>query len=259
MPWYPEMLFSVDRVRALADSNPTWRGLQPFKAALENDRARLMKLTDKEYRDLTIATHTGMTDGDYQRLVPEWLAKNRHPRYQRPYPECVYQPQLELLAFLRANGFKTFIVTGGGIDFVRSFAEKSYGVPPEQVIGTTCGYEYQLRDGKPELYRLPQLPLVANYAGKPAGIGAHLGRRPILAFGNSDGDQQMLEYTDTGDGPRLLLLLHHDDAEREYAYDRQSLVGRLDRAWDEAKRRDWIVVSMKNDFQRLFPWDPEGK
>jgi hypothetical protein len=254
-PMYVQLAFALDRVKTLAPQHPEWRDQQPFKAALEGDMKALAESGEHGLLELVMATHAGTTTEEFAAIVAAWLATARHPKYGRPYTELVYQPMLELLAYLRANGFRTFIVSGGGIEFMRPWAERVYGVPPEQVVGSSIRTKYELRDGKPVLVRLPQLDFIDDKAGKPVGIHRHIGRRPILAFGNSDGDFQMLEWTTAGAGPRLGLIVHHDDADREYAYDRQSAVGRLDRALDEAARRGWVVVSMERDWKRIFPAD----
>jgi phosphoserine phosphatase len=252
-PMYVQVVFARDRVKALAKKHPHWRDKQPFKAILGGDRKALHKMTHDTFSALLDATHAGLTTDEYGALAGKWLATARHPRFDRLYTDCVYQPQIELLAYLRANGFKTFIVSGGGIDFIRAYAEKAYGVPPEQVVGTNLKTRFTLRDGQGVLVNLPLVALVDDGPGKPVGIHLHIGRRPILAFGNSDGDLQMLQYTDSGSRPRLMLLVHHDDAEREYAYDRKSNVGRLDRALDVAVKRKWNVVSTKKDWKTIFP------
>ncbi len=256
-PVYFQAIFIVDRVRELAAKDPAMKDKPPLKAILESDRDAMAKLGEQGIAELIAATHTGMTPEDFTRIARLWLESAKHPRFKRPFTECVYQPQLELLAYLRGNGFKTFIVSGGGVDFIRAYAEPAYGIPPEQVIGSSTKTKFELRDGKAVLIKLPELNSIDDKEGKPININLNIGRRPILAFGNSDGDQQMLEYTSSGSGPRLGLILHHDDAEREYAYDRDSKVGRLDKALNEAPKRGWIVVSMKKDFKVVFP--PERK
>jgi hypothetical protein len=203
--------------------------------------------------EIIIVTHAGMSTAEFEQIVKDWIATARHPKFKRPYTECVYQPMIELLAYLRANGFKTFIVSGGGIEFMRPWTEKVYGIPPEQVVGSSIKTEFEMRDGKPVLMRLPEMNFIDDKTGKPVGINSHIGRRPIAAFGNSDGDQQMLEWTTAGDGARFALLVHHDDAEREFAYDRKSPIGTLDKAWDEANAKGWTVVSMKDDWKTIFP------
>jgi hypothetical protein len=252
-PIYFEVAFSFDRVKALADKNPQWKEKQPFKAILEGDYKAALASGQKGLFEAIAVTHAGMTPDAFEGIVRDWLKTARHPRFKRPYTELVYQPQLELLAFLRANGFKTFIVSGGEVGFMRSWVEGVYGIPPEQVIGSRIGLKYELREGKPILERTAHLDFVDDKAGKPVGIGRDIGRRPILAFGNSDGDFEMLQYTTAGPGPRLGLIVHHTDAEREYAYDRESHVGRLDKALDEAPKAGWIVVDMKKEWKTIFP------
>ena len=252
-PMYVQLAFALDRVKALAPQHPEWKDQQPFKAALEGDMKSLAQSGEHGLLELVMATHAGNTTEEFAAIVKDWLAEARHPKTGRPYTETVYQPMLELLAYLRDNGFKTFIVSGGGIEFMRPWAEQVYGVPPEQVIGSSIKTKYEVRDGKPVLVRLPEIDFIDDKAGKPVGINQHIGRRPIAAFGNSDGDFQMLEWTTAGPGPRLGLIVHHDDAEREYAYDRQSPIGRLARGLDEAPQRGWVVVSMRSDWARVFP------
>jgi len=200
-----------------------------------------------------MATHAGMTTQEFEQAVTDWTMIARHPETKRRYTEMVYQPMLELLVYLRANGFKTFIVSGGGIEFMRPWTERVYGIPPEQVVGSSGKLKFEMRDGKPVLVKLPEINLVDDKEGKPVGIQMHIGRRPIAAFGNSDGDLQMLQWTMAGSGPRFALIVHHTDAEREWAYDRSSHIGKLDKAWDEAVAKGWTVVSMKNDWKTIFP------
>jgi len=252
-PTYFQLAFALDRVKELAPAHPDWKTTQPFKAALEGDMKALAAGGEHALLDLVMATHAGNTTEEFKAIVRDWLAKARHPQADRPYTELVYQPQLELMNYLRANGFKVFIVSGGGIEFLRAFAEPVYGVPPEQVIGSSIRTRYELRDGQPALVRSPEINFIDDKAGKPVGINQHIGRRPILAFGNSDGDFEMLEWTTAGAGPRLGLLVHHDDADREFAYDRNSSVGRLDRGLDEAGDRGWVVVSIRNDWRLVYP------
>jgi phosphoglycolate phosphatase-like HAD superfamily hydrolase len=254
-PMYFQVVFVFERVRELAAAHPEWKGKQPFKAVIDGDRKAMAKFTEKEMDQLFAATSAGMTPEEFKATAAKWLGASKHPRFKRPYKELVYQPQLELMKHLRAGGFKVFIVSGGGTDFIRSYAEGAYGVPPEQVVGTSAKTRYDFKDDVARLIKLPEIQSIDDGPGKPININWHIGRRPTLAFGNSDGDKQMLEYTASGKGPRLMLLLHHDDAEREYAYDRKSRVGRLDKAWDEAVRRKWVVVSMKKDFKKVFPFD----
>jgi len=206
-----------------------------------------------------MTTHAGMTTAEFETIVKDWIRTAQHPRFHRPYTACVYQTMLELLAYLRANGFKTYIVSGGGIEFMRPWVEQVYGVPPEQTIGSSIKTQFQMKNGVPVLMRLPDVDFVDDKAGKPVGINKFIGRRPIAAFGNSDGDQQMLEWTAAGTGKRLMLLVHHTDATREYAYDRQSSVGTLDKALDEAKAKSWVVVDIKRDWKTIFPASAQGQ
>ncbi len=252
-PVYFQLLFAVDRVKALAPQHPEWKSEEPFASLLKGDLEGALAGGEQAVAKIVMATHAGMTTEEFARIVRDWLATARHPVTKRPYTEMVYQPMLELLAFLRANGFKTFIVSGGGVEFLRPWTEQVYGVPPEQVVGSSIEVKYEIRDGEPVLTRLPEINFVNDGAGKPVGIHRHIGRRPILAFGNSDGDFEMLEWTTAGTGLRLGLLVHHDDAEREFAYDRQSHVGRLDRGLDEAGKRGWVLVSMKGDWRTIHP------
>ena len=253
-PIYTQAAFAFDRLKALAPEHPEWKTQQPFKAALEGDRATLADAGERGLVALIMATHAGVTTDQFAAEVTDWLATAQHPRFQRPYLRLVYQPMVELLEYLRANGFKTFIVSGGGVDFMRPWAEGSYGVPPEQVVGSSIKTAFELRDGKPVLVKLPEVEFVDDKAGKPVGIHRFIGRRPIAAFGNSDGDLEMLQWTTIGaPGRRFGLIVHHDDAEREYAYDRDSHVGRLAKALDAAPAAGWTVVSMKNDWRQVFP------
>ncbi|WP_409980055.1 HAD family hydrolase [Methylocystis sp.] len=252
-PAYSQLFFALDRVKALAPKHPKWRKKQPFKAALENDFKTLAAGGEKTALRLVTATHAGNTPQEFQATVAQWLATAIHPFFKRRYDELVYQPMLELLSYLRANGFKTYIVSGGGSEFIRTFAERVYGVPPDMVIGSTIVTKFVVKDGEPMLLREPRVNFIDDKAGKPVGINEYLGRRPIAAFGNSDGDFEMLQWTTAGKGARFGLIVHHDDAQREAAYDRKSAVGRLNRGLDEAQARGWIVVSMKNDWKSVFP------
>jgi phosphoserine phosphatase len=252
-PIYTQLAFVLERLGELADEHPEWREEQPFKAALEGDKAALGDAGMEGLMQLLMATHAGTTATEFQAIATDWLETARHPRFERPYTELVYQPMLELLEYLRANGFKTFIVSGGGIAFMRPWTERVYGIPPEQVVGSQIALEYEVIDGVPTLVRKPEIAFIDDKAGKPVGIWRHIGRRPILAFGNSDGDYQMLEWTTAGEGKRLGLLLHHDDAEREYAYDRESHMGRLDKGLDDAADKGWVLVSMQRDWSQVFP------
>ena len=252
-PVYFQLLFAMDRVKQLAPQHPEWQTTQPFKAVLENDMQALAASGEKGLLQLIMVTHAGMTTQEFESVVKDWLATARHPRFNRPYTELVYQPMLELLDYLRANEFKTFIVSGGGIEFMRPWVEQVYGIPPEQVVGSSIKTKLEIREGEPVLMRLPEIDFVNDKAGKPVGINQYIGRRPIAAFGNSDGDLQMLQWTAAGTDKRLMLLVHHSDEQREYAYDRQSHIGKLDKALDEALTKGWTVVNMKEDWKRVYP------
>lgn len=252
-PVYFQLLFAMDRVKQLAPQHPEWKTTQPFKAVLDNDMQALAASGEKGLLQLIMVTHAGITTQEFSGIVKDWLATARHPRFNRPYNELVYQPMLELLTYLRANEFKTFIVSGGGIEFMRPWVEHVYGIPPEQVIGSSIKTKLEMRDGKPELVRLPVVNFINDKAGKPVGINQYIGRRPIAAFGNSDGDLQMLQWTAAGAGKRFMMLLHHTDAQREYAYDRDSHIGKLDKALDIAQHSDWTVVDMKKDWAVVYP------
>jgi phosphoserine phosphatase len=251
-----QLFFALDRVKAMAPLHPEWKNKQPFKAVLAGDVKTLAASGERGLVEIIMATHAGMTTDEFSKIVIDWLATARHPRFKRPYTELVYQPMLELLAYLRANGFKTFVVSGGGIEFMRPWAERIYGIPPDQVVGSSIKTRFEMRDGKPELFRLPEINFVDDKAGKPVGINQHIGRRPIAAFGNSDGDLQMLQWaTLAGDGRRFGLIVHHTDAAREYAYDRNAPLARLDMALDAAAVNKWTVVSMKDDWKRIFAFE----
>jgi phosphoglycolate phosphatase-like HAD superfamily hydrolase len=252
-PMYAQLAFALDRVKELAPQHPEWKDKQPFKAALEGDLEAVAAGGEHALLELVMATHAGMTTDAFAQVVQEWLAVAKHPRFNRPYTDLVYQPMLDLLAYLRANGFKNYIISGGGIEFMRPWTEKVYGIPPEQVVGSSIKTRFELREGKPVLMRLPEINFIDDKAGKPVGIHMHVGRRPVAAFGNSDGDLQMIQWTTAGSGARFGLIVHHTDSEREYAYDRQSSVGRLDKAFEEAKRQGWTIVDMKQDWKRIFP------
>ena len=253
-PAYFQLFFAMDRVKALAPQHPEWKTKQPFKAVLENDMKALASSGEKGLIQLVMATHGGMTTTEFQQTVKDWLATAKHPRFKRPYTDLVFQPMLELLAYLRANGFKNFIVSAGGIEFMRPWTERVYGIPPEQVVGSSIKTKFEMRNGRPVLVRLPELNFIDDKAGKPVGINQHIGRRPIAAFGNSDGDLQMLQWTAAGKGARYMLIVHHTDAKREWAYDRKSKIGHLDRALDEALKHGWTVVDMKKDWKVIYPF-----
>jgi phosphoglycolate phosphatase-like HAD superfamily hydrolase len=256
-PAYFQLLFAMDRVREMAPNHPEWRTTQPFRAVLERDMDALAEAGHEGVAKLIAATHAGMTTDEFEATVRDWLATARHPDTGRPYTEMVYQPMLELLDVLRARGFKTYIVSGGGVEFMRVFAEEVYGVPPEQVIGSSIVTEFAMTREGPVLRRLPEIAFVDDKEGKPVGINAFIGRRPIAAFGNSDGDLQMLQWTAAGEGPRLCAIVHHTDRRREYAYDRESPIGRLDEALDEARARGWVVIDMAEDWAAVFGSDAE--
>jgi phosphoglycolate phosphatase-like HAD superfamily hydrolase len=258
-PMYFQVFFIFDRIRTLAPQHPEWSTKEPFASVLKGDVQAALAGGEHALIEMAMATHAGMTTEEFERIVSAWIATAKHPTTGRPYTEMVYQPMLEVLAYFRANGFKTFIVSGGGIEFMRAFAEATYGVPPEQVIGSSIKTKFELRDGKPVLIRLPELNFIDDKAGKPVGINQHIGRRPIAAFGNSDGDLQMLQYTAGGSGPSLCLYVQHTDAVREWAYDRQSAVGRLDKGLDEAAAKGWTVVDMQKDWRRVFAFEASGR
>lgn len=253
-PMYFQLFFVIDRVKALTPKHPEWKTQQPFKAVLENDMKALVASGEKGILQLGMATHAGMTTEEFERIVTDWLAMAKHPRFKRPFTELVYQPMLELLSYMRANGFKTYIISGGGIEFMRPWTEKVYGIPPEQVFGSSIKTKFEMQNGKPVLTRLPEIEFIDDKEGKPVGINQFIGRRPIAAFGNSDGDHQMLQWTAAGDGARLMLLVRHTDAEREWAYDRKSAIGHLDKALDEARAKGWMVVDMKKDWKVIYPF-----
>src|SRR5256714_2158318 len=255
-PMYFQMLFALDRVKALAPQHPEWKTKEPFASLLKGDVKDALAGGERTMLEIIIVTHAGMTTAEFEQIVADWIATAKHPKFKRPYTECIYQPMVELLAYLRANGFKTFIVSGGGIEFMRPWTEKAYGIPPEQVVGSSIKTKYEMRDGKPVLMRLPEMNFVDDKTGKPVGINSHIGRRPIAAFGNSDGDQQMLEWTQAGNGRLMMLLVHHDDAVREFAYGAESKIGTFsDALMAEAKKNGWTVISMKDDWKTIFAFE----
>jgi phosphoglycolate phosphatase-like HAD superfamily hydrolase len=255
-PVYFQVFFLIDRVKAMAPEHPEWQEREPFASLLKGDMQGVAASGQKGLMEMLAATHAGITTEDFSKTVGDWIATARHPKTGKPFTEMAYQPMLELTAYLRGNGFKTFIVSGGGIEFMRPWTEKVYGIPPEQVVGSSGKLRYEMKDGKPVLMKLPEIHLIDDKEGKPVGIQTHIGRRPLMAFGNSDGDFQMLEWTTAGDGPRFGMIVHHDDAEREWAYDRESHFGKLDKALDAAKTKGWTVVSMKADWATVFPAGP---
>jgi phosphoglycolate phosphatase-like HAD superfamily hydrolase len=255
-PMYFQLFFALDRVKSLAPQHPEWKTKEPFASLLKGDVKGALAGGDHAILEIVMATHAGMTTEEFETIVKQWVATAKHPRFKRPFTECVFQPMLELLAYLRANGFKTFIVSGGGIDFMRPWTEKVYGIPPEQVVGSSIQTKYEMRQGKPVLVRLPKIDFIDDKAGKPVGINSHIGRRPIAAFGNSDGDRQMLEWTQGGGGARLMMLVHHDDAKREWAYGPESKIGTFSASlMSEAKEMGWTVISMKDDWETIFPFE----
>jgi phosphoglycolate phosphatase-like HAD superfamily hydrolase len=257
-PMYTQLAFALDRVKELAPNHPEWKNKQPFKAVLDNDLEALGAAGEKGLVELVMASHAGMTTAEFESVVTAWLAKAEHPRFKRRYTELAYQPMLELLEYLRANGFKTYIVSGGGVEFMRPMTESVYGIPPEQVVGSSIKTKYEIQDGKPVLMRLPEVDFIDDKTGKPVGINKFIGRRPVAAFGNSDGDREMLEWTGVGDDVRLMMLVFHDDAEREYAYGpanglEDTKFGTFSQSlMDEAKQKGWVVISMKDDWKQIF-------
>ena len=252
-PLYFQLFFALDRIKALAPAHPEWAEQEPFASLLKGDVKAALAGGEHALAQIVMATHAGLTTEAFEKVVTDWITTAKHPTTGKLYTEMVYQPMLELLSYLRAHGFKTYIVSGGGIEFMRPWTEKVYGIPPEQVIGSSGGLKYEVRDGKPVLLKLPEISHNDDKAGKPVGIQRHIGRRPIFAAGNSDGDFEMLEWTSTGPGPRFALIIHHTDAEREFAYDRDSSIGRLHRALDEGSARGWTIVNMKDDWMTIHP------
>jgi phosphoserine phosphatase len=252
-PMYFQLLFALDRVKELAPQHPEWKDKEPFASLLKGDVKGALAGGQHAILEIVMATHAGMTTGEFETIVKGWITTAKHPTTKRPYTEMIYQPMLELLDYLRANGFKTFIVSGGGIEFMRPWTEKVYGIPPEQVVGSSIKTRFEMQNGKPVLVRLPELNFFDDKEGKPVAINQHIGRRPIAAFGNSDGDLAMLKWTTAGQGPRFALYVHHTDAEREWAYDRKSHIGRLDKGLDEAREKGWTVVDMKQDWKNIYP------
>jgi phosphoglycolate phosphatase-like HAD superfamily hydrolase len=253
-PMYFQLAFAIDRVKQLAPQHPEWKNKPPFKGILDGDMKAAMASGEKGLLEIIAATHAGTTTDEFAGIVSEWIQTAKHPTLGRPYNELVYQPMLEVLAYLRANGFKTYIVSGGGLEFMRPWVEATYGIPPEQVVGSRAKVEYAVRDGQPELRRLAAIDLIDDGAGKPVGIHQVIGRRPVMAFGNSDGDFQMLEWTTTAPGARFALIVHHTDAEREWAYDRESHIGRLVKGLDQAAARNWIVADMAKEWKVIYPF-----
>jgi phosphoglycolate phosphatase-like HAD superfamily hydrolase len=255
-PLYFQFIFALDRVKALAPQHPEWKDKEPFASLIKGDTKAALARGEPAIVEVIAATHAGITTEEFEKTVRDWLATARHPATKQPFTRMAYQPMLELLDYLRANGFKTFVVSGGGVEFIRVFAEETYGIPPEQVIGSLGKQQFEMRDGKPVILKLPGADFVDDGPGKPVGIQKFIGRRPIAAFGNSDGDLQMLQWTCSGAGlPRFCLYVHHTDARREWAYDRTSSVGKLDKGLDEGKARGWTMVDMKTDWKRIFAFE----
>lgn len=254
-PMYFQAFFVFVRINVLAPQHPEWKEKEPFASVLKGDVKAALAGGEHALIEMTMATHAGMTTEEFEKIVTDWLATAKHPKYKKPYTECVYQPMLELLAYLRSNGFKTFIVSGGGIEFMRPWTEKVYGVPPEQIIGSSIKTKFELSEGKPVLIRLPEIDFIDDKADKPVGIHKFIGLRPVAAFGNSDGDLQMLQWTTAGKELHFGLIVHHTDAEREWAYDRKSTIGRLDKALNEAQKCGWTIVDMKKDWKVVYPFE----
>lgn len=258
-PMYFQLAFAIDRIKNLAPDHPEWTTKQPFKSVLEDDLSTLLSYGHKGLLELVMASHAGISSEEFEHIVSDWLSTARHPRFNKPYQELIYQPMLELLDYLRENDFKTFIVSGGGIEFIRVWGEEAYGIPKDQILGSSIKTELVFVDGKHVIMRLPEMDFIDDKAGKPVGINRHIGRRPVFASGNSDGDLEMLQYTDEGEGASFKLYLHHTDSVREWAYDRDSHIGRLDKGLDEAKEKGWTVINMKEDWKHIYPFDLTGK
>ena len=252
-PYYFQLAFATDRIKAMAEDHPEWKTTQPFKAILENDFETVKANGIHGLIEIVMASHAGMTAEEFDSIVADWLSTAKHPRFERPYQTLIYQPMLELLDYLRANDFKTFIVSGGGIEFMRVWAPEAYGIPKDQIIGSSIKTVFEYDNGNAVIRRLPEVDFIDDKEGKPVGIHKHIGKKPIFASGNSDGDLQMLQYTDSNTLPSFQLYLHHTDAEREYAYDRESHVGKLDKGLDEAEDKGWTVIDMKKDWKTVFP------
>ena len=254
-PLYFQLVFAMDRVKAIADQHPEWKNTQPFKAVIEEDREALAAAGKKGLLQLVMASHAGLTEAEFNSVATSWIESNTHPRFNQPYNHLVYQPMLELLEYLRANDFTTFIVSGGGIDFLRVWAPEAYGIPSHQIVGSSIKSTYNYKEGKGVIRKIPEINFVDDHGGKPVGIHQHIGKIPIFASGNSDGDLEMLQYSDSNSLPSFQLYLHHTDADREWAYDRESHVGRLDKGLDEAHAKGWTVIDMKKDWKVIYPFD----
>lgn len=252
-PVYFQFMFVSDRIRHLAPRHPEWKLQPPFKGILEGDTKAVAASGEHGVTELMAVTHAWMTAEAFEEIVSDWISTARHPRFDRPYDSLIYQPMVELMDYLRDNGFQTWIVSGGGADFMRPWADDAYGIPPQQIIGSQIAEDYQIIEGKPQFMRKPQVFFVDDGPGKPVGIHRHIGKRPVMAFGNSDGDYQMLEYTTSGDGPSLAMIVHHTDGEREYAYDRDTHIGRLDKAMTDAPAKGWHLIDMARDWSTIYP------
>jgi hypothetical protein len=250
---YFQFIYVIERIKELAPQHPAWKEQEPFASVLRGNMEKALAGGEKALLEMVMATHAGLTAEEFSKSVNEWLSTARHPKTGKLYTAMVYQPMLELLDYLRANDFKIFIVSGGGIDFVRVFSEKIYGIPPERVVGSSIKAKYEVRNGTPVIVKLPEIDFIDDKEGKPVGIHRYIGSRPLLAIGNSDGDFEMLEWTTSGDGPRLGMILHHTDADREWAYDRDSHIGKLDRGLDEATERNWILIDMTKEWKEIYP------
>jgi phosphoserine phosphatase len=257
-PAYFQLFFAMDRIKALAPAHPEWKSQQPYKAVLEGDMKELAKYGEHGLLKLVMASHAGMTTEEFETIVTDWLGNARHPRFDKPYTDLVYQPMLELLQYLRAHDFKTFIVSGGGIEFMRPWVEEVYGIPPDQVVGSSIKTEFDYNNGNPVIRRLAEIDFIDDKAGKPIGIHKFIGKKPVFASGNSDGDLQMMQWTASNKFKSFMLYLHHTDAEREWAYDRESHIGRLDKGLDEALEKGWTVIDMKKDWKIIYPFEKEG-
>ncbi len=254
-PMYFQLFFAIDRVKALASQHPEWKTKEPFASLLKGDVKGALASGERGLLEIMMATHANTTSEEFEKIVKDWLLVAKHPVTKKPFTEMVYQPMLELLSYLRANGFKTYIVSGGGIEFMRPWTEQVYGIPPEQVIGSSIKTKFEIKDGKPVLLRLPEINFVDDKEGKPVAIQQHIGRRPVASFGNSDGDLQMLQWTTGSTKPSLAMIVHHTDEQREWAYDRKSSIGKLDKALDLAKENSWIVIDMKKDWKKIYAFE----
>ena len=251
-PMYFQLAFSIDRIKAMAPQHPEWKTTQPFQALLEGDIKTALSGGEKSLMQIIATTHSGMTTEAFEKTVKDWMATATHPATKKHYNEMIYQPMVELLNYLRSNGYKTFIVSGGGVDFMRPWVEKAYGIPSDQVVGSSGKVKYEIKDGQPVLIKLPELNFIDDKEGKPVGIHQYIGKRPVFTAGNSDGDYPMLQWTSTGSGPRFGMIVHHTDAVREWAYDRQSHIGKLEKGLDDAPKYNWLIVDMKNDWKKIY-------